>query len=260
MKRKQGPSVVNHKNITRVTDVYASVLPGFDIGSVVSGIEARLGGSQELRPSERQSDRGPYFAVHGPEFEGKGYTYTLSGEVATMREMLAQFAQGLVLALILIYLVMVVQFRSFIDPLVVLLSVPLGMVGVAGLLYTTGTALSIMAAMGIIMMVGLVVSYGILLVDFANRRMTEGAPKSEAVRDAVQVRLRPILMTSLAAVFALLPMAIGGPGAEANAPLARAMIGGVLSAATLSLLVVPCLYVVFKRRKLPVVATAPMKD
>jgi len=249
LKRKAGPSVVMHKNITRVTDVYASVLPGYDIGSVVTEIEERLAVSEELAPVEKRSDRGAHFAVNGPEFQGKGYTYTLSGEVATMREMLGQFGQGLGLALILIYLTMVVQFRSFLDPLVVLLSVPLGMVGVASLLYATNTSLSIMAAMGIIMMVGLVVSYGILLVDFANRRIAEGADRHDAVSDAVRVRLRPILMTSFAAVFALIPMAIGGPGAEANAPLARAMIGGVLSAATLSLLVVPCLYVVFKRNK-----------
>jgi multidrug efflux pump subunit AcrB len=142
---------------------------------------------------------------------------------------------------------MVVQFRSFVDPLIVLLAVPLGMIGVAAFLSATGTALSIMAAMGIIMMVGAVVSYSILLVDYANRRLFEGAPKDQAVADAVRVRLRPVLMTSLTTVCALIPMAIGGAGAEANAPLARAMIGGVLGAAVLSLFVVPCLYVIFKR-------------
>jgi multidrug efflux pump subunit AcrB len=246
MERKAGPSVVMHKNITRVTDVYANVLPGHDIGSVVAGVEARLAASEELSPVRKQSDRGTYFDVSGPAFEGKGYTFTVSGEVATMREMLSQFAEGLGLALILVYLVMVVQFRSFADPLIVLLAVPLGMVGVAALLYATGTALSIMAAMGIIMMVGAVVSYSILLVDYANRRMAEGAANDRAVTDAVQVRLRPILMTSLTTVCALIPMAIGGPGGEANAPLARAMIGGVLGAALLSLFVVPCLYVIFK--------------
>lgn len=255
-KRKAGPSVVMHKNITRVTDVYANVLPGYDIGSVVAGIEARLGGSQELAPVEKTSDRGAYFEVDGPQFEGKGYTFTLTGEVATMREMLSQFAGGLGLALILVYLVMVLQFRSFVDPLIVLLAVPLGVVGVAVLLYATGTALSIMAAMGIIMMAGAVVSYSILLVDYANRRVGEGAAKDLAVTEAVQVRLRPILMTSLTTVFALAPMAIGGPGAEANAPLARAMIGGVLGAALLSLFVVPCLYAVFKRTAPVSAATA----
>ena len=163
-----------------------------------------------------------------------------------MREVLGQFLQGLGLAVILVYLVLVLQFRSFVDPLIVLLTIPLGLIGVAVMLFVTGTHLSIMAAMGIIMMVGLVVAYSILLVDFANRRRAQGQPLVEAICDAGRVRLRPILMTSLAAVLALTPMAIGGPGAEANAPLARAIIGGALSAALLSLLVVPCLYLVFK--------------
>ncbi len=129
-----------------------------------------------------------------------------------------------------------------------LLTVPLGLIGVAIMLFVTGTHLSIMAAMGIIMMVGLVVAYSILLVDFANRTLPQARSVIEAICEAGRVRLRPILMTSLAAVLALTPMAIGGQGAEANAPLARAIIGGVLSAAVMSLLVVPCLYVVFKRK------------
>lgn len=164
-----------------------------------------------------------------------------------MREVLDQFLEGFLLAVILIYLVLILQFRSFLDPLVVLLTIPLGLIGVSVILLVTGTHLSIMAAMGIIMMVGLVVSYSILIVDSANQRMARGALLDAAICDAARIRLRPILMTSLAAVCALIPMAIGGQGAEANAPLARAIIGGVLSAAALSLFVVPCLYVVFKR-------------
>ena len=169
--------------------------------------------------------------------------------MSVMREALGQFAQGFVLAVILIYFVMVLQFRSFVDPWIVLLTVPLGLIGVAVMLFVSGTPMSLMAAMGIIMMIGLVVSYSILLVDFANRRMAEGASPWDAIEQAGQVRLRPILMTSLAAVLALAPMAIGGPGAEANAPLARAIIGGVIGAAILSLLVVPCLYVTFRRAR-----------
>ena len=99
------------------------------------------------------------------------------------------------------------------------------------------------------MMIGLVVAYSILLVDFANRRLNQGIPMNDAIRDAARVRLRPILMTSLAAALALTPMTIGGTGAEANAPLARAIIGGVIGAATLSLFVVPCLYVTLKRER-----------
>ncbi len=245
--RKTGPAVISHRNITRVTDVFATVLPGYDIGSVVADIEERLHDLKALAPVEKESDRGTYFEVAGPEFEGRGYSYVLEGEVAVMREALGQFLQGFALAAILIYLVMVIQFRSFVDPLIVLLTVPLGLVGVALILFLTGTHMSVMAAMGIVMMIGLVVAYSILLVDYANRRLEEGVPLREAIIQAGQVRLRPILMTSLAAVMALVPMAIGWRGAEANAPLARAIIGGALSAATLSLLVVPCLYLTFKR-------------
>jgi multidrug efflux pump subunit AcrB len=247
IRRSTGPSVVNHVNITRVIDVYAAVLPGYDIGSVVAGIEQRLADSAEIQPVARLSDRGTYFEVTGASFAGKGYSFTTAGEVATMRESMRQFGQGFILAVVLVYLVLILMFRSFLDPLIVLLTVPLGLIGVAIMLFVTGTHMSIMAAMGIIMMVGLVVAYSILLVDYANRRLPESASPIEAICDAARVRLRPILMTSMAAVLALAPMAIGGKGAEANAPLARAIIGGVLSAAVMSLLVVPCLYVVFKR-------------
>jgi len=114
-------------------------------------------------------------------------------------------------------------------------------------LMLTGTNLSIMAFMGIIMMVGIVVEYSIVLVDFANRRVDDGLSVREAILDASKVRLRPILMTSLTTWLALLPMAIGFGGAEANAPLARAIIGGVIGATLLTLVVVPCLYLMMKR-------------
>ena len=114
-------------------------------------------------------------------------------------------------------------------------------------MFVGGTPLSMMSAMGIVMMVGLVVAYSTLLVDYADRRLSAGATVEEAISEAAGVRTRPILMTSLTTVLALAPMAIGGPGAEANVPLARAIIGGVVSAAALTLVVVPCLYTVLKR-------------
>jgi multidrug efflux pump subunit AcrB len=133
------------------------------------------------------------------------------------------------------------------DPFVIMLSVPLGFVGVVALLLATGTNLSIMTFMGIIMMVGIVVEYSIVLVHFANQRVREGASPVDAALEAADVRLRPILMTSLTTVLALLPMAIGFGGGDANIPLARTIIGGVLGATVLTLLVVPCLYAIFKR-------------
>ena len=172
--RKTGPATISHRNITRVIDVYAAVLPGHDIGSVVAEVEANLSSSPELRPILREVDRGTYFEVAGPEFADAGYSYRLTGEVATMRDSLDQFLQGFLLAVVLVYLVLVLQFRSFRDPFIVILAVPLGLIGVGWALYVGGTPLSMMSAMGIIMMVGLVVAYSILLVDFADRRLREG--------------------------------------------------------------------------------------
>ena len=300
--RASGPGVVNHVNISRVTDVYANVKQGYDVGSVVSAIEKKL---VALGAQEDTDERGHLYRIgfrtdqsildaiglSGPERTEaakilaitnagkqnrqliqilsekqrkiwaqlrkepladaslyKGVSFRMMGEVRSMRESFQQFTGGLIIAATLVYLVMVAQFRSFIDPLIVLLTVPLGFIGVVLMLFLTGTHLSIMAFMGIIMMVGIVVEYSIVLVDFANRRLKENASVREAILDAAKVRLRPILMTSLTTWLALLPMAIGFGGGEANAPLARAIIGGVLGATVLSLVVVPCLYVIFKRQ------------
>ena len=259
IRRSTGPAVINHRNISRVTDVYVNVLPGFDVGSVVGNIENRL---EALGGRLASDERGALFQLgwrsnstaeqteQQPLADDnlyKGASFRMMGEVRSMRESFSQFIVGLVLAAILVYLVMVAQFRSFVDPLVVLLTVPLGFIGVVAMLYLTNTNLSIMAFMGIIMMVGIVVEYSIVLVDFANHRVNEGAPVHDAIFDAARVRLRPILMTSMTTWLALLPMAIGLGGGEANAPLARVIIGGVVGATVLSLLVVPCLYVMMKR-------------
>ncbi len=264
LSRGTGPAVVNHRNISRVTDVYMNVLPGYDIGGIVGQIEQalvvlgaepttdergdifRLGSSTEAAVA---SGAAPSWAEQplANAKEYKGITFRMMGEVRSMRDSFSQFAGGLVIAAILVYLVMVAQFRSFLDPLIVLLTVPLGFIGVVVMLMLTGTNLSIMAFMGIIMMVGIVVEYSIVLVDFANREMEQGASSREAILNASEVRLRPILMTSLTTWLALLPMAIGFGGGEANAPLARAIIGGVIGATVLCLVVVPCLYIIIKR-------------
>lgn len=253
-----GPSVINHHNITRATDIYANVLPGYDVGSLVAAIEQRLEANPDLKLVSDHTDRGQAYRVSGPEFEGRGYMVEMQGEVKSMRDAFAQFSQGLLIAIILVYLVMVVQFRSFLDPFIILLTVPLGFVGVVALLALTGTNLSIMAFMGIIMMVGIVVEYSIVLIDFANHRLEAGLTVREAILEAGKVRLRPILMTSLTTWLALLPMAIGFGGGEANVPLARAIIGGVLGATVLTLLVVPCLYVMMKRQPQPTTEAVPV--
>ena len=246
IKHTEGPAVVHHRNISRVTDVYAGVLPGYDVGRVVTEIERRLEADEQLGVKLGVDDRGPIANLNAEEFAGT--SYRMMGEVKLMRDSFSQLSIGLVIATLLVYLVMVVQFRSFTDPLIVLLTVPLGYVGVVMLLFATNTHLSVPALMGIVMMIGIVVEYSIVLVDFANRRMADGKTPTDAVIDAARIRLRPILMTSLTTWLALLPMAIGFGGSGTNAPLARAIIGGVIGATVLSLVVVPCLYVLMKRK------------
>jgi multidrug efflux pump subunit AcrB len=247
IEQSTGPAVIHHRNITRATDVYANVAPGYDVGGVVAAIERRLEDNPELKLVAVQTERGRAYDVVGPKFEGKGYTLEMQGEVSSMRDSFGQFSGGLLIAVVLVYLVMVAQFSSFTDPFIILLTVPLGFIGVVVLLFLTGTNLSIMAFMGIIMMVGIVVEYSIILVDFANHRLKDGLSVREAIIEATKLRLRPILMTSLTTWLALVPMAIGFGGGDANIPLARAIIGGVLGATVLSLVVLPCLYVMLKR-------------
>ena len=149
----------------------------------------------------------------------------------------------------LVYLVIVGQFRSFVDPLIVMVTVPMGFIGVALILKATGTRLNIQSFMGIIMMIGIVVEYTIVLLDFANGRLEQGASVEQAIVDAALVRFRPILMTSMTTILALLPMAIGFAGGEADVPLARTIVGGVMAATLLPSFVVPSLYVLVKRHK-----------
>ncbi|MCH8992415.1 MAG: efflux RND transporter permease subunit, partial [Acidobacteria bacterium] len=248
LSRDVGPAVINHRNITRVIDVYANVEPGRAVGTVVGEIERRLQDDQRLGLDGRTSDRGEYFEVTGPEYEGKGYSVTVEGEANVMRSAFRQFGGGLLIATFLVYLVMVALFRSFRDPLIVMLTIPLGFIGVALLLGATSTALSIQSLMGILMMIGIVVQYSLVMVDFANQRVVAGTPIHEAIVEAARARLRPILMTSLAALLAIAPMAVGFGGGEVNIPLARAIVGGVLGATVLSLFVLPCLYITLKRK------------
>jgi multidrug efflux pump subunit AcrB len=244
--RKTGPAAVNHINITRTLDIFANVEQGYDVGTVAAEIERRLTRAPELDAARKETPRGVVYEVGG-EYAGKGYAFSMAGEVETMRSSFKQFGGGLVIAVILVYLTMVAQLRSFTVPFVILLTIPLGFIGVGFMLYLTGTNLSIPVAMGIIMMTAIVVEYSIILLEFANQLVREGKPVRQAITEATWIRLRPVLMASLTTWLALVPMAIGGAGGEANAPLARTIIGGVLAATVLSLVVAPCLYLFFKR-------------
>lgn len=267
-----GPNVINHRNITRVTDVYANVLPGYDLGTVVANIEAALTSPEnplklQAAPDSRAAvaqypqwfqealtvaglNSPTRYTIGGEGFTG--FTVELQGEIRSMRDSFVDFALGLILASVLVYLVMVAQFRSFVDPLIVMVTVPLGFIGVACVLTFFDTRLNIQSFMGIIMMIGIVVEYTIVLLDFANHRLKEGASVHDAIVDAAIVRFRPILMTSVTTILALLPMAIGFAGGEADEPLARTIVGAVIAATLLPKFVVPCLYVIFKKQ--PVVS------
>jgi HAE1 family hydrophobic/amphiphilic exporter-1 len=177
-------------------------------------------------------------------------TLTYRGAVAAMEASFASFGFGLGMALVLLYLVMVAQFRSFLDPFIIMFSVPMGLIGVVAVLLATGTTLNIESCMGTIVMVGIVVSNSILLVDFANQRRREGAELRRAVVEAAQTRMRPILMTALATVVGLLPIALKlGAGSEASAPLARAAVGGLGVSTVLTLVLVPAVYELFYARR-----------
>jgi multidrug efflux pump subunit AcrB len=150
---------------------------------------------------------------------------------------------------VLVYMVMAAQFKSLVDPFIIMFSVPMGVPGVILVLFLTGTTLSTTSMMGVIMMLGIVVSNGVLLVDYTNVLRRRGLPLREAVVKAARTRLRPILMTSFATVVGLFPMALGlGTGGETNAPLARAVVGGLTVSTLLTLFLVPTVYMILEER------------
>jgi hydrophobic/amphiphilic exporter-1 (mainly G- bacteria), HAE1 family len=168
----------------------------------------------------------------------------------TMQSSFKSFGFGLVLAVLLAYLVLVAQFTSFLDPFLIILAVPTGIIGVIVTLALSGTTLNIQSLMGVVMLQGMVVSNSILIVDFANILRGEGHTVLEAIADSCRIRLRPILMTSLATIVGLLPMALKlETGSEAYAPLALAIIGGLASSIILTIFVVPAAYLLIYRRR-----------
>jgi multidrug efflux pump subunit AcrB len=219
------PGEIAHYNIARVNDVHVNV-SGRDIGSVAGDVEQ---------------------ALATIEFEN-GVTTAIRGPVQTMKSGMRLLGVGLTVAGILVYLVLMAQFRSFVDPLIIMLAVPLGLGGVLLVLFLTNTYLNIQSLMGTLMMIGVVVNNSILLVEFANRRRDEGLSPRDAALSAAQVRLRPILMTSLTLVASMLPLSFQlAPGNEAMIPLARALLGGIVVSTFLTLLLVPCVYSIVHR-------------
>lgn len=232
VKRVNIPGEIAHYNIGRVNDVHVNV-SGRDIGSVAADVEA---------------------ALAGMKFEN-GVSATIRGPVETMQSGMQTLSLGLIVAGVLVYLVLMAQFRSFVDPLIIMLAVPLGLGGVLLVLFLTGTNVNIQSLMGTLMMIGVVVNNSILIVEFANRQRARGLAAREAALTAAQIRLRPILMTSLTLVASMLPLAIQfAPGNEAMIPLARALLGGLIMSTVLTLVLVPCVYSLVHRRTANVAA------
>jgi hydrophobe/amphiphile efflux-1 (HAE1) family protein len=178
-----------------------------------------------------------------------GFSLQLGGQTQQQREAFGSLKFTTILALLLVYMVMASQFKSLLDPFIIMFSVPLGMIGVIWALFLTNTTLSVTSFMGIIMMVGIVVSNGVLLVEYINELRRHGLGLREAVVRAGRTRLRPIVMTSLTTLAGLFPMALGiDVGSEANAPLARAVIGGLAVSTVLTLVLIPTLYVMLEER------------
>jgi HAE1 family hydrophobic/amphiphilic exporter-1 len=172
-----------------------------------------------------------------------GYTARLGGETEAMEETVGYVVEALVLAIILIYLILASQFESFLQPLTIMLSLPLSLVGVVIALLITGDTLNMMSMIGVILLMGLVTKNAILLVDNANQRRSEGTERHQALLEAGMVRLRPIIMTTMAMIFGMFPIALAmSEGSGFRAPMARAVIGGLITSTLLTLLVVPVAY------------------
>ena len=167
-----------------------------------------------------------------------------------MQESFKSFGLGLILATVLVYLILVAQFKSFADPLLILLAVPTGLTGVLLMLFTSGTTLNVMSLMGVVMMTGIAVSDSILIVEFVGTLRKGGMALKPALAEACRVRLRPILMTTMATILGLIPMALAlEPGSEQYAPLARAILGGLTVSGLVTVFLVPTAYLLIHRKE-----------
>jgi len=216
------PTQIERKYQQRIIHVTANT-SGRDLGSIAQEIEKKI--SQMKFP--------------------EGFTVSLKGARLEQQEAFRMLLFALILAVVLIYMVLASQFGSLLHPLLIMFSVPLGFIGVVWALFVTGNTLSVISFIGIIMMIGIVVSNAILLVDCTNRLRQEGIELKEAIVRAGRIRLRPILMTTLCTICGLMPIAVGlGEGAEANASLAISVIGGLVVSSFITLVFVPTLYMI----------------
>jgi HAE1 family hydrophobic/amphiphilic exporter-1 len=223
----RGPILIDRKDQQRLVRVEANVA-GRDLGSVAAEVQNLLDGIP--RPV--------------------GYDLRVAGSFEEQQKAFRELVVSLILALVLVYMVLACQYESFRDPLVVMASVPLAAIGVLVILFLTGTTLNLQSYIGCIMLGGIVVNNAILLVDQAGQLSRRGLPVREAVAEAGRRRLRPILMTTLTTILALVPLAFGiGEGADAQAPLARAVIGGLTGSTLITLVLIPVVYSLFHQAK-----------
>jgi multidrug efflux pump subunit AcrB len=222
------PTEVDHNQIRPVIDIYVSPK------------------TEALQSIGKQVDKLLASTKHD-----KNTVIDVRGAVVSMNESFNDFGIGLIIAVLLVYLILMAQFTSFIDPFIILMAIPPGILGVVLILVLTGSTLNIMSLMGVIMMTGIVVSNSILIVEFTNSlHEKQGMPLLEATVQACKVRLRPILMTSLATLLGMIPMALGlEAGSEQYAPLARAIIGGLAVSVVVTMFLVPAVYLVIHGRR-----------
>jgi len=223
------PAVVNHYAIQPVIDVYAST-QGRDLGGVASDI------TKALKP----------FQDHLPG----GTVMMVRGQVETMRSSFIGLSIGLLMAIVLVYLLIVVNFQSWLDPFIIITALPGALSGICWFLLITRTTLSVPSLTGAVMCMGVATANSILMVSFARDRMDMGVPALQAAIEAGYTRIRPVIMTALAMIIGMLPMALGfGEGGEQNAPLGRAVIGGLLFATVATLFFVPSVFVIIHGRR-----------
>ncbi len=223
----QTPTELDHYQIQRSSDVYVTPA-GEDLGHVTAQVQKIV--SEVAHPANVRVN--------------------LRGMVEGMNQSFRSFAIGFSLSFVLLYLILVAQFRSFMDPFLIMLAIPMGVIGVLAILFITNTTMNVMSLMGVLMLVGMANSNSILIVDFAHRLEEQGLSVSDAVITSCRVRLRPILMTSLATIFGMIPMALKmGTGSEQYAPMARAIIGGLSSSVLFTVFIVPAAYLLVYRKR-----------
>jgi len=219
-------AVVSDYNVSPVIDIFGSI-PGRDLGGVADDINKIIDATRQQLP--------------------RGSRVVVRGQVQTMRASYVGLLSGLAFSIVLVYLLIVVNFQSWLDPFIMISALPAALAGIAWFLFITHTTLSVPALMGAIMCMGVATSNSILVVSFATEKMTEGMDSLAAALEAGFTRFRPVLMTALAMIIGMVPMALGlGDGGEQNAPLGRAVIGGLLFATVSTLLFVPAFFSVLQ--------------